>query len=305
VHGPRFDVAVPLNGYHWWYADGLSDDGLNGFTVIAFIGSVFSPYYKWARRKGAANPENHCAINVALYGDKKRWAMTERSKAALTRSQHQFCVGPSSLRWDGDTLEISIHEVGMPVPHKIAGTIRIAIPKPCAHVEVLEASGAHCWNPIAPKARVSVAMTSPALSWQGTAYVDNNWGAAPLEDSFKSWIWARTPTAEGAEIVYDMTFKDGTQSAFALQSDANHAISRVPLPPLAQLAKTRWQIARPVRAYASPTLITTFEDTPFYARTLLQQPHQADPTLYESLDLQRFANPLVQMLLPFRMPRRK
>ncbi len=35
----------------WWYVDALSDDGRHGLTLIAFIGSVFSPYYAWARRR--------------------------------------------------------------------------------------------------------------------------------------------------------------------------------------------------------------------------------------------------------------
>ena len=52
----------------WWYLDALSDDGRHGLTVIAFIGSVFSPYYALARRRGAGDPLDHCALNVALYG---------------------------------------------------------------------------------------------------------------------------------------------------------------------------------------------------------------------------------------------
>ena len=40
------------DGYVWWYVDALSDDGRHGLTLIAFIGSVFSPYYAW--RGGAA-----------------------------------------------------------------------------------------------------------------------------------------------------------------------------------------------------------------------------------------------------------
>ena len=27
-----------------WYVDAISDDGRHGLTIIAFIGSVFSPY---------------------------------------------------------------------------------------------------------------------------------------------------------------------------------------------------------------------------------------------------------------------
>ena len=67
-------------GYGWWYVDGVSDDGAHGITIIAFVGSVFSPYYKWARgRRQPPDPAHHCALNVALYGrGGKRWAMTWR-----------------------------------------------------------------------------------------------------------------------------------------------------------------------------------------------------------------------------------
>ncbi len=52
--GPRFDAPVPAGGYAWWYVDALSDDGAHGLTIIAFIGSVFSPFYAWSRRGGRA-----------------------------------------------------------------------------------------------------------------------------------------------------------------------------------------------------------------------------------------------------------
>ena len=38
--GSRFDIAIPKNGYAWWYVDALSDDGLHALTVIALIGSM-------------------------------------------------------------------------------------------------------------------------------------------------------------------------------------------------------------------------------------------------------------------------
>ena len=63
--GPCFDQDVVPGGYAWWYVDAISDDGQHGLTIIAFIGSVFSPYYAWAGRR---DPLDHCAFNVALYG---------------------------------------------------------------------------------------------------------------------------------------------------------------------------------------------------------------------------------------------
>ena len=47
---------VDANGYAWWYVDALSEDGREGLTIIAFIGSVFSPYYAWTGRRDPARP---------------------------------------------------------------------------------------------------------------------------------------------------------------------------------------------------------------------------------------------------------
>ena len=53
-------------------------------------------------------------------------------------------------------------------------------------------------------------------------------------------------------------------------------------------------------------MVETLEDTPFYARSvvagdLLGQPVTA---MHESLSMDRFTMPVVQAMLPFRMPRR-
>ena len=112
--GPRFDQDVQPGGYAWWYVDAISEDGKQGLTIIAFVGSVFSPYYAWAGRR---EPENHCAINVALYGERMgRWSMTERGRSALERDATNFRVGPSALSWDGAGLTISLDEIAVPFP---------------------------------------------------------------------------------------------------------------------------------------------------------------------------------------------
>ena len=49
--GPCFDQAVDPGGYAWWYVDAVSDDRRHGVAIIAFVGSVFSPYYAWAGRR--------------------------------------------------------------------------------------------------------------------------------------------------------------------------------------------------------------------------------------------------------------
>ena len=93
---PNFAQSVPAGGYAWGYLDALSEDGRHGLTIIAFVGSVFSPYYHWS---GRAEPENHVAINVALYGERgHRWSMTERGRGALDRRAPGIFRGPRSGR---------------------------------------------------------------------------------------------------------------------------------------------------------------------------------------------------------------
>ncbi len=117
--GPDFSVAVRPGGYAWWYVDALSDDRRFALTVIAFVGSVFSPYYHW---RGRRDPDDHCAFNVALYGPRgARWAMTERGKPAVHRERAAFAIGPSAMVWRGDALTIEIHEIAAPWPRRVRG----------------------------------------------------------------------------------------------------------------------------------------------------------------------------------------
>ncbi len=116
----------------------MSDDGEHALTIIAFIGSVFSPYYALARGLGRGDPLNHCALNVALYGSRKRWALTERTRADLVRDETSLTIGPSKLDWDGTALTIEIDEVTVPLPSRIRGTVRVW---PTATVERMLLSG--------------------------------------------------------------------------------------------------------------------------------------------------------------------
>ena len=161
--GPCFDAAVAPSGYRWWYVDALSDDGQYGLTVIAFIGSVFSPYYAWS---GWADPFNHCAVNVALYGPRgARWAMTERGRKSLKRTRDVLLIGPSSLEWRNGALTIRLNEIAAPLPKPIRGEIVVEPLAINTKEFTLETKGNHIWRPIAPVARVSLDLrcARPAL----------------------------------------------------------------------------------------------------------------------------------------------
>jgi carotenoid 1,2-hydratase len=307
--GPGFDAAVGPNGYHWWYVDGLSDDGRHGITVIAFIGSVFSPYYAWARRKGPADPFRHVAINVALYGASgHRWAMTERGRRELSQSPREFRVGPSALTWDGDGLTIDVEEITVPLPGRLRGRIRLRPEALCTRRLVLSEAGGHIWRPVAPVARLEVAFSHPTLSWQGSGYMDMNHGAEPLEARFKRWDWCRTVGARDCWLHYDYVDRAGRETALTLRAGHDGSLADAPAPARVPLPATLWRVPRQARS-AAPVpacAVTTLEDTPFYARTQLAVTlqGQSHAAMHESLDLDRFTSPMVQAMLPFRMPRR-
>ena len=306
ARGPDFSEVVPPDGYAWWYVDALSDDGQYGITVIAFIGSVFSPYYAFARRKGPSDPLNHCAVNVAIYrkgGD--RWTMTERPRSAVSRTSDTFKIGPSHLAWDGNALTIRIDEIAVPFPRRIRGTVRVVPTAITQHAFTLNEDGRHCWWPIAPCARVQVEMEQPHLRWQGDGYFDMNRGDAPIEHGFVDWQWSRGATREGAVILYEALRRDGSRIDLALTFDPQGRAQGFDPPALQALDRTGWRVARAARSEGPARIVRTLEDAPFYARSVISAQLFGAPVtlMHESLSLDRFKMPVVQAMLPFRMPR--
>lgn len=275
---------------------------------------MFSPWYAWARRKpGGADPLQHCALNVALYGERGRWAMTERPVSAVERGSDTLRIGPSSLHWDGDSLRVQVREVTAPIPRRLRGDIRLHLTGvPNGRGFILDpATGRHRWTPIAPAARIEVALEEPALRWSGPAYFDTNDGDAPLEQDFLRWDWCRAPLpGGGAGVLYNVEPREGAAHSLALRVRPDGGIEDAsPAPPPAHLPPTRlWRMPRPFRAEtggAAPAVVQTLEDTPFYARSVVSTRMFGEPVqaVHESLSLDRFRTPWVQAMLPFRVPR--
>jgi carotenoid 1,2-hydratase len=235
--------------------------------------------------------------------------MTERGARRVERSETALRIGPSALRWDGTTLTLDIEEVGAPLPRRIVGRIRVHADAWLADSIPLDAAARHMWRPIAPCARVEVAMTHPASRWQGSGYLDMNHGTSGLEHDFARWHWSRARTGAGsATVLYDVTRRDGSAVSLALRFRPDgSAAGPIEPPPLRALPRSAWRVARSTRADDGAAAVrATLEDGPFYARSLLDVAIGGErvAAVHESLDLDRFASPWVQAMLPFRMPRR-
>jgi len=307
VHGPRFNAPVAQGGYSWWYVDALSDDGRNGITIIALVGSVFSPYYAAMRRRGGGDPLEHVSLNVAIYGEGKRWSMTERGSDAVKRDKTWLQIGPSSLEWRDGALTIDIDEIAVPVPKRVRGTVRVYPTAVHGKPYQLDSAGRHFWEPIAPCARVEVDLKRPALRWSGEGYLDSNRGDEPLEAAFKRWDWSRTALKRGAAVLYDVTGRDGDGPTLGLRFDPNGDVKPFEAPPFAKLPSTLWRVQRGTRVdrQGGARVVKTLEDTPFYARSVLETNllGETATAMHESLCLDRFNSRWVQTLLPFRIPR--
>jgi carotenoid 1,2-hydratase len=277
-------------------------------VIIAMLGNVFSPYYARARRLGPANPLAFSTMNAVLYGPAGRWALTERAERSVHRTRDELSIGPSAMRFDGETLVITIDERCAPFRQRLHGEIRV---RPGALVEApidLDTRGRHRWSPIALHAPIEVELREPELRFRGHAYVDQNWGDEPLEDGFASWTWARATGARESVIGYVAEGRDGVRTRRLRTVDgAGRVVDHDPLEPRSQ-GRGLWGVGRRGFADAPGELVhrRALEDTPFYLRDLSEGTLLGERRVIvsETLDLDRFASPWVQFLLPFRMARR-
>jgi carotenoid 1,2-hydratase len=235
--------------------------------------------------------------------------MTERGADSVARDTHSFAVGPSSLRWDGTALIIDIDERAMPLPLPVRGRVRIEPQVMGTTAFALDDRSRHRWHPISPRARFEASFDAPDVRWSGNGYVDSNFGTESLEDGFSNWQWSRAHVGRDVGVVYEGERSDGSTFGMALRCDRTGRWTDEPMPPKQDLPKTPvFRIPRATRADADAPvrLLKTWEDTPFYSRSAIATKMFGEPGegVHESLSLDRFVSPVVQRLLPFRMPRR-
>jgi carotenoid 1,2-hydratase len=282
--------------------------------VIAFIGSVFSPYYAWS---GRTKPEDHVAVNVALYHPEgNAWTMTERGQGSLFRSREQIQIGPSRLVYDEKGLEICFDEVALPwpgqrlLPSRISGRIRIAPEVRSDLVCRLDPEGHHVWHPVYPRARVQIESNYfPPGGWTGEGYHDFNAGDRPPQVDFCGWDWARgTDRHQNTVLCYDAQLKEGSRHSLALSFGPDGRSTRLAPPPRFALPASSWRVRGGIYCDAgkSARVLRKLEDTPFYSRALVGTSlwGKEITLMHETLDCARLDNPLVRLMLPFRMPRR-
>ncbi|WP_254598088.1 carotenoid 1,2-hydratase [Polynucleobacter antarcticus] len=258
---------------------------------------------------GSAAADHYCAINVAIYTpSKKYWTMTERGRNAVTRTTDTFTVGPSQLHWEHDMLSIQIDERVPLLGQKVQGTIKVFPDQLFHHVVPLDDQAKHRWGPIAPSARVEVSLSKPDLKWHGHAYFDSNEGDEAISKPFSEWDWSRAHLKDGSTaVIYDVRQKNGLDRVITTKFNTNGTTEHFTAPERVPLKNTGWGIKRNLRSEqgAGVQLIKTLEDTPFYARSIIQSTllNENVISMHETLNVKRLESGIVQWMLPWRMPR--
>jgi len=232
--------------------------------------------------------------------------MTERRKDHISRSATEFVLRRSALDWDGTRLRVHIDEPTVPFPGRIRGTVTLHPSPLTGQSFLLDDNARHAWSPLSPVSRIEVALEKPDLRWSGPAYLDSNSGTESLEAGFRYWDWSRASMGAETAVLYDVTMRDGGRRSLALVFNDDGELREIDVPPSVRLPRTGWTMPRSTQSEdGAARVIKTLEDSPFYARSLVASRLLGQPVtaMHESLHLNRFRSPIIQSMLPYRMPR--
>jgi carotenoid 1,2-hydratase len=170
----------------------------------------------------------------------------------------------------------------------------------------LDVGHLHRWWAIAPTGRIEARFDEPAVDFSGTGYLDANDGSEPIEAGFRQWTWTRLDDRAGTTVLYDAARREGPDLHLARTFSRTGDIEAVEAPGRVTLPRTFWwSFPRSTRSATSARAIRTFEDSPFYARSLIETDLGGGPIrgIHESLSLDRFDTPWMQFMLPYRIVR--
>ncbi len=104
-----------------------------------------------------------------------------------------------------------------------------------------------------------------------------------------------------------MQQKQGGDRLLGLRFLPDGRIDEFTPPPRQTLELTGWRVPRRMRSEgdAPVRIIDMLEDTPFYERSVLKSRLFGEDVIsvHETLNVPRLVSPIVQRMLPFRMPR--
>jgi carotenoid 1,2-hydratase len=283
--------------YRWYYADATA--GEYSAVVIFMVGSLFSPRYSVAARRGGL-PLEHCAVNFALYrqGARLCWVLSEYPRVELEAAS-RLRIGGSTLSYEDGAVRMQVEERTAPWGRPVRARL-VLEPMTALGDEVQLAPGLpHWWRPMAPRARARLEVATEGVAVEGWGYHDTNHGAEQLGARLSGWHWSRTHGAR--ETVVDYVLPDGVAPVKVTAGPEGVLCERGPRGEAAPTVLTGWGLRVPRHLRAGNTVVGAprlLESSPFYARVEAREGGM--DTLGEVADFRRFHSPLIRWMAHFR-----
>jgi carotenoid 1,2-hydratase len=283
--------------YRWYYADVTA--GEHSAVFIFMVGSLFSPRYSVAARRGGL-PREHCAVNFALYhrGSRQHWVLSEY-RSMEQESAYQLRIGRSTLSYSGEKVLMEVDERTAPWGRPVKARLVLEPVTPVGDEVQLVPGLPHWWQPVAPRTRALLEVDTEGVRAEGVGYHDTNHGSEQLGMRLSGWHWSRTHGTH--QTVVDYLLPNGVAPVRVTAAPGRVQCERGPHGEVLPTWRTGWglQVPRHLRAgnivVGAPRLL---ESSPFYAR--VEAHHEGLNTLGEVADFRRFHSPLIRWMAHFR-----
>ncbi len=218
------DFNKSFGGYEWWYFDGLSKDGKQGFVIIFYQSNPFSTQYIRDLDGDRVREVSYPAISVSLYKDGEtvyysfleyrnndfEWD-EENKKLSVKNDSFSY-----NLDGEGGGFAINLNQQ-LPSGHKVEGTITGK--EAVADKSLIQSSSKdrHSWNLLFPHVSVETKLNmvgkngEEELNFSGAGYHDHNTGQEPMKESFRDWYWGRYHFTDFTLVYYLMQKQSSEQ----------------------------------------------------------------------------------------------
>ena len=281
-------------GYRWYYADVTA--GTLHAVAIFLVGSIFSPRYSVAARRGG-KATAHCAVNFALYeGDVRRaWVLSEYEGCAA--SDGELRIGRSRVQWHGNGVRFEVDERTAPWGRPVKAVLELTAESPAGEEVQLLRGQPHHWQPLMARATATLEVPTHGVSVGGRGYHDTNHGTERLGGGVPGWQWMRAHGPESTVVHY--LLPDGEQLR-VVASRTGVSLERQRADALRQ-QRSGWGLDVPNELPTGEERLPRaglLESSPFYARFAAARPGL--DVMGESADFRRFHSPLIRWMAHFR-----
>jgi carotenoid 1,2-hydratase len=283
--------------YRWYYADVTA--GEHSAVFIFMVGSLFSPRYSVAARRGGL-PREHCAVNFALYhkGVRRRWVLSEYP-VMVQEAPHRLRIGRSTLSYEGGVVRMEVDERTAPWGRPVRARLVLEALTPLGDEVQLVPGLPHWWQPMAPRSRAWLAVDPEGVEAEGLGYHDTNHGGEQLGARLSGWHWSRTHGER--ETVVDYVLPAGVAPVKLTAGPGGIRCERGAGGEALPTGLTGWGLRVPRHLRAGNMVVgepRLLESSPFYARVEARQ--AGLDALGEVADFRRFHSPLIRWMAHFR-----